>query len=288
MKKAVKILIAIAVLAAILAGGVRWLWSVRTTEEQTKETSKTVRREFRKAPLDEAATRLRKLRDEHFFTVRFPGKFPYLSMGFEPRVPYDFIGLLAEEAFIRLAGDTKSPKDDTERRIKEMIGVASELLKSGTLSDTARDSLRERRLDGYFLVGDYDSAIAEMENGLPGHTAAWSASTAAKLRAHKAMEAGQRKEAIKQLKVFIDYMLSEEMKDFEDSDPANGVVYSREWVAAKNYMRCATLAGEDGDAKLKADFTAKAKPLYAQALEKAKDDDISLKELKSEMASYGL
>ena len=288
MKKAINIVIAIVVIALVLAGGIRWLWSIQTTEEQAKETSKTVRREFRKAPMDEAAARLRKLRDEHFFTVRFPKKFPYLSIGFEPRVPYDFIGLLTEEAFIRLAGDVKSPKADTERRIKDLIGVSTELLDSGTLSTTAHDSLRERRLDGYFLIGDYDSAIAEMEKGIPGHTAAWSTSTAAKLRAHKAMEAGQRKEAIKQLKIFIDYMLSDEMKDFEDSDPANGVVYSREWVAAKNYMRCATLAGEDGDAKMKADFTEKAKPLYTQALAKAKDDDISLKELKNEMKSYGL
>ena len=87
---------------------------------------------------------------------------------------------------------------------------------------------------------------------------------------------------------FIDYMLSDVMKDFEDSDPANGVVYSREWVAAKNYMRCATLAGDDGDAKGKADFTEKAKPLYKAALEKAKDDKVSLDELQKEMKAYGL
>jgi hypothetical protein len=288
MKKAVKILIAIAVLAAILAGGVRWLWSVRTTEEQTKETSKTVRREFRKAPLDEAAARLRKLRDEHFFTVRFPGKFPYLSMGFEPRVPYDFIGLLAEEAFIRLAGDTKSPKDDTERRIKEMIGVASELLKSGALSATARDSLRERRLDGYFLVGDYDSAIAEMENGLPGHTAAWSASTAAKLRAHKAMAAKNNKDAIIHLLAFIKFMLSDEQKDFEDCDPTTGIFYSREWVVARNYMRCANMAAEMKDDAKAAEYKELAKKNFTIALKKAKDDTKSLPVLKEEAKSVGL
>ena len=99
------------------------------------------------------------------------------------------------------------------------------------------------------------------------------------------MEAGQNEEAIKQLLIFIDYMLSDVMKDFEDSDPANGVVYSREWVAAKNYMRCANLAT---DAKAKADFTEKAKPLYQTALEKAKDDKVSLDELQKEMKSYGL
>ena len=288
MKKPVKIAVSLAVAAAAVAGGVRYLWSVRLTDEMVRETKKTVRREFRKAPLDDAAASLEKLASEKFFTVRFGNGFPYIKMGMEPKVPFDFIGLLAEEAFIRLAGDVKSPKADTDRRIKDLIALSAKMLEGGTLSRSAANSLRERRLDGFFLVGDYDGAIAMLDQGLEDRAPEWCKSTAAKLRAHKAMEAGERKEAVKQLQVFIDYMLSDAMKDFEDSDPANGVVYSREWVAAKNYMRCATLSGEDGDAKAKAGFTEKAKPLYKTALEKAKDDDVSLKELQKEMKSYGL
>ena len=288
MKKPVKIAVSLVVAAAAAAGAVRYLWSVRLTDEMVRETQKNVRREFRKAPLDEAAANLGKLASERFFTVRFGNGFPYLKMGMEPKVPFDFIGLLAEEAFIRLAGDVKSPKADTDRRIRDLIALSAKMLEGGTLSKSAANSLRERRLDGFFLVGDYDGAIAMLDQGLEGRAPEWCKSTAAKLRAHKAMEAGERKEAVKQLQVFIDYMLSDAMKDFEDSDPANGVVYSREWVAAKNYMRCATLSGEDGDAKAKADFTEKAKPLYKTALEKTKDDDVSLKELQKEMKAYGL
>ena len=288
MNKPVKIAVSLVIASAVVAGGVRYLWSIRQTSEMTRETQKTVRREFRKASLDEAAVRLTRLADEKFFTVRFKKAFPYLSMGMEPKVPYDFIGLLTEEAFIRLAGDVKSPKADTDRRIKDLIAFSAKMIDGGVLSKSAMNSLRERRLDGYFLVSDYDGAIAMLDQGIEGRTPEWCKSTAAKLRAHKAMDAGQKKEAVKQLLVFIEYMLSDAMKDFEDSDPANGVVYSREWVAAKNYMRCATLSGDDGDAKAKADFTGKAKPLYKAALEKAKDDDVSLKELQKEMKSYGL
>lgn len=288
MKTLLKIFVVLVILAVTLAVGIRCLWSIRQTKEQERETNKTVRREFRQASLDEAAARLRKLYSERFFTVRFGETFPYISMGREPRVPYDFIGLLTEEAFIRLAGDVKSPKADTDRRLKELIAFSGEMLTGGKLTKPACDSLRERRLDGFFLVDDFDGAIKELANGLPGRTPEWCTSTVAKLRAHKAMNAGQRQEAIKQLLIFIDYMLSDVMKDFEDSDPANGVVYSREWVAAKNYMRCATLSGDDGDAKAKAEFTEKARPLYKTALEKAKDDDVSLKELQKEMKSYGL
>lgn len=288
MNKPVKIAVSLIIASAVVAGGVRYLWSIRQTTEMTRETQKTVRREFRKAPLDEAASRLEKLYTEKFFTVRFGKAFPYLRMGNEPKVSYDFIGLLAEEAFIRLAGDVKSPKTDTDRRIKELIVFAAKMIEDGKLSKSASNSLRERRLDGLFLIGDYDGAVAMLDEGLDGRTPEWCRSTAAKLRAHKAMETGDKNEAIKQLSVFIDYMLSDEMKDFEDSDPANGVVYSREWVAAKNYMRCATLSGEAGDAKAKTEFMEKAKPLYKTALEKAKDDEISVKELKQEMKSYGL
>lgn len=286
--KPAKIAISLIVASAVVAGGVRYLWSIRQTVEMTRETQKTVRREFRKADLDQASARLNRLVDEKFFTVRFGKSFPYINMGMEPKVPYDFIGLLAEEAFIRLAGDVKSPKADTDRRIRDLIDFSAKFIDRGVLSKSAINSLRERRLDGYFLVSDYDGAIAMLDQGIEGRTPEWCKSTAAKLRAHKAMDAGQKKEAVKQLLVFIEYMLSDAMKDFEDSDPANGVVYSREWVAAKNYMRCATLSGEDGDAKSKADFTEKAKPLYKVALEKAKDDDVSLKELQKEMKSYGL
>lgn len=280
---------ALAAAAALVAiAGAAWgvLYSVRLLPEAEKATSKAVRKEFRAAPIDEASARLRKLTDERFFTVRFSGYLP--KIGFEPKIPYDSIGLLAEEALIKLTGDMKSPKADTDRRIGEMIGFAGYLLKTGKLSEAAANSLCERRLDGYFLIGDYDGAIGLLEAGMPGRSQGWCKSTVAKLRAHKAMEAKQRKEAIAHLQVFIDYMLSDEMKNFEDSDPANGVVYSREWVAAKNYMRCASLAGEEGDANAKADFIKKAKPLYTTALEKAKEDNVSLDELKKEMKSYGL
>ena len=286
MKKTLLILIGTVVVLAVLIGGAfRYLWSIRQTPEQVRETTKAVRKEFRAAPMDEAAPRLRKLTDELFFTVRSVKTFPYLKMSSEPRISYDSIGLLTEEAFIRLAGDVKSPKADTDRRIKELIDYSAYLLGKDKLSEVAKNSLCERRLDGYFLIGDYDGAVALLEKGIAGRTPEWCKSTVAKLRAHKAMEAGQNEEAIKQLLIFIDYMLSDVMKDFEDSDPANGVVYSREWVAAKNYMRCANLAK---DAKAKADFTEKAKPLYQTALEKAKDDKVSLDELQKEMKSYGL
>ena len=99
MNKITKIAVSLIVAAAALAGGVHYLWSIRQTKEMDREISKNVRREFRKAPLDEAAPRLEKLYTEKFFTVRFGNAFPYITMRKEPKVSYDFIGLLAEKKF---------------------------------------------------------------------------------------------------------------------------------------------------------------------------------------------
>lgn len=280
---------AIAILAVVVGALYGVLLLMRENPEQTKATRKAVRKEFRAAPMDEMAKRLRKLTDERSFSITDKKSFPFVSVCYGPKIPYDSIGLLAEEAFLKLTGDTKSKKADTDRRITELIDFSRYLIGKGKLSEAERNSLCERRLDGYFLIGDYDGAINLLENeGIAGRSKGWCKSTAAKLRAHKAMEAKQNKEAIKELIVFIDYMLSTEMEDFEDSDPANGVIYSREWVAAKNYMRCKALAEADGDAKGASEFEAKAKPLYKAALDKAKEDDVSLEELKKEMKSYGL
>ena len=49
MNKPVKIAVSLIVASAVVAGGVRYLWSIRQTTEMTRETQKTVRREFRKA-----------------------------------------------------------------------------------------------------------------------------------------------------------------------------------------------------------------------------------------------
>lgn len=279
----------IAILAVVAGALYGALLLMREDPEQVKATRKAIRKEFRAAPMDEMAKRLRRLTDECGISVVAVKSFPFVDVCYGPKIPYGSIGLLAEEAFLKLTGDTKSDKADTDRRIRELIDFSQHLIDTKKLSETEKNSLCERRLDGYFMMGDYDGAIGILEGeGIAGRSEGWCRSTAAKLRAHKAMEAKQNREAIRELSVFIGYMLSDEMKDFEDSDPANGVIYSREWVAAKNYMRCKALAEADGDAKGASEFEAKAKPLYKAALDKAKEDSVSLEELKKEMKSYGL
>ena len=91
------------------------------------------------------------------------------------------------------------------------------------------------------------------------------------------MEAKDWQEACTQMLAFIDFMLSDEQKDFEDCDPTTGIIYSREWVVGKNYLRCRDLARDLKDATLEADY-----------FKKAKDDPKALPELKKEAQAVGL
>ena len=60
MKKTVLILIGTVVLLAVLIGGAyRYLWSIRQTPEQVRETTKAVRKEFRAAPPPQDVTQER-------------------------------------------------------------------------------------------------------------------------------------------------------------------------------------------------------------------------------------
>jgi len=203
--------------------------------------------------------------------------------------PADYVGQLAEDQFIRFAGDGGAKPADVAR-LRALLDFSGRMLdRPALLSAPAAAALRERRLDGYFLSNDYDGAIACIDRGgFANRTPAWCKGTAAKLRAHKAMEAGNKREAVRQLLVFGDFMLSEEQKDFEDCDPTTGVVYSRDWVLARNYMRCAKMSREVGDAANAGKYLAEAKRYFVTAHEKAKDDRKSLDTLRDEMKADGI
>ena len=206
-------------------------------------------------------------------------------MASQTRVPYDYIGQLTENQIIRFAGNDKDKPN--VQRIKELLAFSEKLLPLCTKDGAA--SLTERRLDAFFLVGDYDSAITLLESGkITTRTPLWCKGTAAKLRAHKAMDAKEYKEAIKQLQVFGEFMLSDEQKDFEDCDPTTGIYYSREWVVARNCMRCSNMSRELGDTAAADKYKADAKKYFTIALEKAKEDKKSLAALKEEVKPVGL
>ncbi len=296
LKKAVLPLCLVLVLAALAAGAVFCAWSRRDTPDSRRAARKEAAKALRACAPEAVRPFLEKLVGETAFHTWFvpaadgaasPWRFWTLRCGMLPAVPYDYIGQLAEDQFIRFAGDGGAKPADAAR-LKELLAFSDRLLKRNVLSEPAANALRERRLDGFFLSGDFDGAIAYLEGeGVPKRSPGWCKGTAAKLRAHKAMEAGDKKEAVRQLLAFGAFMLSDEQKDFEDCDPTTGIVYSRDWVVARNYMRCAKMSRELGDASQADAYHADAKRYFATAHEKAKDDQKSLDTLRAEMQEAG-
>ena len=209
---------------------------------------------------------LQNLADTLTLRLLFDGKLVSMPKGHTTALPIDLVGHV--------------------KHLNALLDFTAKLLPR--LSEGAQQSLLDRRLDGFFLTGNFDGAIALLDKGLPSHTPGWCKGTAAKLRYHRFLADGKKDAALKQLLIFIDFMLSDEQKDFEDCDPTTGIIYSREWVVGKNYLRCRDLARDLKDATLEVDYFKKAKDLYATALKKAKDDPKALAELKKEAQAVGL
>lgn len=295
MKKTSPFLFGLLAVLILLVVVVNRCWSVRDTNETRREARRATVKELRETAPENVLAFMERLTAEKKLHVWFvpnaegqtsPWKFWTLRIGMLTRVPYDTIAQLTENQFIRFAGDGQSKAADTAR-LKELLAFSEKLIP--LCSEQGANSLRERRLDGYFLSGDYDAAVKLLESGaITTRTPLWCKGTAAKLRAHKAMDAGDKKEAVKQLLVFGEFMLSDEQKNFEDCDPTTGVLYSREWVVARNFMRCAKMTDELGDKAKAAEYKTKAAGYFKTALEKAKDEPKSLELIKEEMKTAGL
>jgi len=284
--KTTKYAIAIILILASLAGGVYYCWTVRELPEKRRATCKEAVKTFRSLKDVDVIPYLRSLAGERVLISRFHKEFPWMHLSVGTRVPIDYIGQLTEDAFFRFAG-RGTPETADAPHLKELIAFSDELMPRVSKDESI--ALRERQVDACFFLNDFDGAIKLIAGGLPGHSADWTRGTVAKLRAHKAMLAGDDKEVVKQLLIFDEYLHCEEMKDREEEyDQTTGVLYSPEWIIGRNYIRISIHARKAGDAAMADKYLALAKPLFAKAAEKCKDEKTSREELQREMKSFGL
>lgn len=283
--KIIKQAVIVTALAAVIGGFIGWCWTIRDTPESRRAERRATVKELRQCKNVDVLPFFEKLASEKSFHANFNKSFPWFRCGFETRVPTDYIAQLVADTFIRFAGTGDEASIDKEN-IKKLIAFSNEFMKE--CSATAANSILERCLDGYFLIKDYPNAIKILDGGLANRSKAWCAGTAAKLRFHIAEEAKNWADAEKSLLEFNKFMMSDEQKNFEDCDPTTGIIYSREWVVAKNLLRCADCATKQNAADRAKKYKAEAKDLFKTALEKAKDDKKSLEALQKEVKSAAL
>jgi len=170
----------------------------------------------------------------------------------------------------RVSAETLGP---TMKKMEEL---------SETCSGAVAEMLFARRLDGAFLTGDY--ALAErMMDDLPEKSTNWKEGAKAKIRAHAALERGDKTAAIGEFETFCRTLL-QEPPDAVEYDPCSGIEWSREGLLARNLTRMSGLAAETGDKVRAEKFMSDARSYAKTALKKAEGDSEAVAALSAEFA----
>lgn len=154
---------------------------------------------------------------------------------------------------------------------KPMKGIGERLLDAA--GDNLRSSLRTILLDYSFLVEDYDAALALLAERIGDYDDNWHTMATAKVKAHKALKEGRSLDAVREFRAFMEVIANS--SDNETSDPATGVIHTREMILGRNAARIgdiyASIADEDHSAEAAAAY-AEARDYFNKALETVTDE----------------
>ena len=166
------------------------------------------------------------------------------------------------------AAENGSPSDAGKAKLKEVLAEMAELCK--WCSPTEKQLLVERRMDGAFMLGDFDTAIALVDE-LAGYNENWKTGVKAKIRAHVATLKGDKAAAFA---AFADYTasLEKEPDNMEEFDPYNKVNWTKQGLLGRNKKRLAALAEELGNKEDAAKLRKEATEYYKAALVRADED----------------
>lgn len=164
-------------------------------------------------------------------------------------------------------------------KLKEMLTILTDI-REGLNSERDSNAINNMLLDGSFTLKDYDTAISMLEQGIGGKDDAWRESAIAKLKAHRAMDAGNHEEAIKYFRDFMN-AISESMTS--ETDPSTGMVYTKAWCLARNAKRIGDLYKEQGLKDQAASAYTEAKGHFEEALKEFKENSAEHKALAEEI-----
>jgi tetratricopeptide (TPR) repeat protein len=167
--------------------------------------------------------------------------------------------------------------------LKELMALGERLAPLAADEDT-RNDVKIKVLDGCFLVQDYDRALTMLESRIPGpgRSEQWHQTAIVKVKAHRALQRNEPREAVKFFREFMGQM--RDSKEAEVSDPVTGVMFPKEMVLGRNARRIGDILGGIPDAAEAAKAYAEARDLYAQALKETKDAD-ARKVIETEIAA---
>ena len=150
--------------------------------------------------------------------------------------------------------------------------------------DETRNALRTMILDASFVREDYDTALGILLKGIAGRDAAWHEMAISKVRAHKALNDKKPRDAVKYFREFMATISAS--TDEPASDPATGLVHSKEMILGRNAKRIGDILGgmEPPDEASAKKAYGEARDYYKQALAAEKDPEV-VKLIEIELAA---
>lgn len=121
-----------------------------------------------------------------------------------------------------------------------------ERLSAVVTSEQDKEIIRTRALDGYFLLGDYERALTLLEKPLPDMEGDDHANAINKIKAHLALQKGNKKEAIERFRAFMGTVKS---SNESQRDPLTGLVNTKEMCLGLNARRIGDILSSMNDAQ---------------------------------------
>jgi tetratricopeptide (TPR) repeat protein len=169
-------------------------------------------------------------------------------------------------------------KGDQDTRAAAM--KLCESLQASAKSDAEKETLAGMMLDGSFMMQDYERALKIVNAGIPGMTDATRDTLVPKIEAHIALVAGNKDEAIKKFRLFMDMVAK---GDETVTDPVTNARVSREYILGLNASRIGEIWASKGIADQAAAVRQEARDHFEKALSKAKQGSPEYKLIQKEM-----
>lgn len=193
------------------------------------------------------------------------------QFGFSPR----FLSYLYKKHFYFVVNQ------DKKKNISKMINFGEELAPNLT-DEKDQSQLKTMILDGTFIIGDYKQSLKILKQGIPTRKKEWHEMAISKVKAHKALKEGNKKQAVRYFREFMSYLSkSDEQKQ---QDPSTGIVHTKEMILGFNAKRIGDILNSIGDKDGSQKAYKEAREHYKNALKEIKPDSKQYKLLQAEMA----
>ena len=139
----------------------------------------------------------------------------------------------------------------------------SERLSAVIPDEQNKEMIRVRTLDSYFILEDYERALVLLEKPLPDMEGADHANIINKIKAHLALQKGNKKEAIERFRTFMETVKTCASKP--QIDPLTGLVNTKEMCLGLNAKRIGDILSSMNDAREARAAYLEADGYYADA-----------------------